>query len=68
MDERGWIAYFRKRLDEAEKELSDFRQGIAQCGLRVRHRDINGEQDVTEQELKRLEDIVEEYRRVLRDA
>ncbi len=64
---REWTEYFSQRLAEAEKELADFRSAIASYKLRVCHRDIYGERDVTEQELIHLEEAVEEYRRMLRE-
>lgn len=67
MKSRDWKDYFSKRLAESEKELVDFKEAIAKHGLRVRHRDVNGERDVTEEQIKQLEDTVAEYRRILRD-
>ena len=64
---REWTEYFTQRLAEAEKELAGFESAIAKFGLRVRHRDINGERDVTEEQRKQLKDAVEEYRKMLRD-
>ena len=64
--DQEWTEYFTKRLAEAEKELADFKSAVARYGLRVRHRDVNGERDVTDEELKWLEDAVEEYRSMLR--
>ena len=64
---QDWIAYFTTRLDASEKELAGFKAAIARYGLRVRHRDITGERDVTDEEVKHLEDTIEEYRSMLRD-
>ena len=66
--EKAWVEYFGKRLAEAEKELAGFKSAIAKHGLRVFHRDsLNGERDVTQQQLQDLESSVEEYRAALRD-
>ena len=64
--DRNWTEYLSWRLAEAEKELIDFKSAIAKYGLCVCHRDVNGERDVTDQEVKHLEQTVEEYRRLLR--
>ena len=67
MKSQDWTKYFTDRLVEAEKELAGFELAVANHGLRVRHRDHQGERDVTDQELRQLEDAVEEYRGMLRD-
>jgi hypothetical protein len=64
---REWTDYFTKRLAETEEELAGFESAIAKHGLRIRHRDINGERDVTEEQRQHLKDAIEEYRRMLRD-
>jgi hypothetical protein len=68
MTDADWNQYFGKQLAAAEKELAGFIQAVAKHGLRVFHRDLNGERDVTDQELKSLEEQVEEYRRMLRQT
>ena len=66
--DKAWVEYFGKRLAEDEKELAGFKSAIADHGLRVFHRDsLNGERDVTQQQLKDLESSVEEYRAALRN-
>ncbi len=68
MKNRDWEGYFRERLAEAEKELAGFKNAVEKHGLRVRTRDtVNGERDITDQQLRDLESTVEEYRAVLRD-
>ena len=64
---KEWVDYFSKRLAEAEKELADFEATIAKHGLRVFHRDVNGERDVTEQNRQDLKSTIAEYRAALRD-
>jgi hypothetical protein len=64
---KDWIDYFSKRLAEAQKELAGFESAVAKHGLRVFHRDINGERDVTEENRQNLKSAVEEYRAALRD-
>jgi hypothetical protein len=58
-------AYFTERLAEAEKELASYNNAVAQHGLRVYHRDLDGERDMTEHDRKDLEERVAEYRRAL---
>jgi len=67
MDDKEWREIFVKELARAEKELAGFKEAVAKYRLRVYHRDLHGERDMTEQNLKDLESAVEEYRRVLRD-
>jgi hypothetical protein len=62
-----WVEYFSNRLAEAEKELADFESAIAKHKLRVLHRDVNGERDVTEQHRQDLKSTIAEYRATLRD-
>jgi hypothetical protein len=62
-----WIEYFTKRLAEEEKELAGFKNAIAKHGLRVFHRDMSGERDVTQEHIKHLEAAIAEYRAMLRD-
>ena len=61
---REGIDYFTKRLAEAESRLTGFDNAVARYG---RVLDSNSNQDVTEQERKGLQELVEEYRRYLRD-
>ena len=61
---REWIEYFTKRLAEAESRLTGFDDAVAQYG---RVLDGNSDQDVTDQERKGLQELVEDYRRHLRD-
>ena len=66
----GWVKYFSARLAEAEKELAGFENvenAVAQHGLRVFERDVDGERDVTERSRKILQEAIDEYRRCLRD-
>ncbi len=65
MKDREWNDYFAKRLAEAEKELANFNNAVAKHGLRIYHRDLNGERDMTEHERKDLEGRVTEYRQAL---
>lgn len=67
MTDAHWNQYFEKQLAAAEKELANFKQAMTQYGLRVFHRDLSGERDVTDQELKCLEEQIDEYRRALRE-
>ena len=67
MSNQEWNAYFRARLAEAEKELREFRQAVRDHGLRVWHRDINGERDMTASEDQVLQSQVDEYRAALKD-
>jgi hypothetical protein len=67
MKDEEWIKYFTNRLAESEKELADFKSAIANHGLRVRHRDVHGERNVTDQRVNQLEKAIDEYRRMLRD-
>jgi hypothetical protein len=67
MKDEEWIKYFTNRLAESEKELADFKSAIANHGLRVRHRDVHGERDVTDQQVNQLEKAIDDYRRMLRD-
>jgi hypothetical protein len=62
-----WDAYFTKALKDAETELANFESAVAKHGLRVRHKDKDGERDVTEQNRRALKHAVEEYRAALRD-
>lgn len=64
---QDWILYFSRRLAETEEELSGFKEAIDKYDLRIRHSDVTGERDVTDEEVKHLEDTIEEYRRMLRD-
>lgn len=68
MTDEEWKDLYRPKLEKAEQELSDFKSEIDKNHLRVIHRDINGEHDVTDDRLRDLEAAVEEYRAVLRDA
>jgi len=61
---REWIDYLTKRLAEAESRLTGFDNAVALYG---RVLDANSDQDVTEQERKGLQELVEDYRRQLRD-
>jgi hypothetical protein len=65
MKDSEWDEYFTKRLAEAEKELANYNNAVAKHGLRIYHRDRNGERDMTEHERKDLEERVAEYRRAL---
>lgn len=65
MTDNDWNKYFKRQLTAAELELADFKRAIAQHGLKVFHRDISGERNMTQQHLKELEEQVEEYKRVL---
>ena len=57
----------RKRLAETEKELAGFENSVSKYELRVWHRDIHGEREMTDQYRWRLRAIIEDYRRLLRD-
>lgn len=65
MKDSEWNEYFTKRLAEAEKELANYNHAVAKHGLRIYHRDLNGERDMTEHERKDLEDRVAEYRQTI---
>jgi hypothetical protein len=67
MDTKRWREILTEELVKAERELADFRSVVVKQGLRVVHRDLSGERDVTEQELRSLESAVDKYRRVLLD-
>jgi hypothetical protein len=62
-----WVDYFSKRLAEAEKELANFESAITKHKLRVFHRDVHGERDVTEQHRQDLQSAIAEYRAAMRD-
>jgi hypothetical protein len=62
-----WNEYWRKRLGEAEKELADFENCLSKYGLRVLHRDVNGERDITDQSRRDMQSTIDEYRSMLRD-
>jgi hypothetical protein len=64
---QDWIVYFAKRLVETENELAGFKEAIDKYGLRICHRDFTSERDVTDEEVKHLENKIEEFRRMLRD-
>jgi hypothetical protein len=65
MRAKDWSDYFGKRLAEAEKALRKFKSVIVDRGLRVFRHDINGEIDVTAEQMRELESQVEEYRAAL---
>jgi hypothetical protein len=65
MKDSEWNAYFTELLVEAEKELVNYNNAVAKYGLRVYHRDSNGERDMTEHERKEIEGRIAEYRRAL---
>ena len=67
MKDTGCREYFRERLVEAEKELAGFENSVSKYELRVWHRDIHGEREMTDQTRWRLREIIEEYRRLLHD-
>lgn len=68
MESKKWREILTKELVRAERELADFRSVVVKQGLRVLHRDLSGERDVTEKELRSLESAVDKYRRVLSDT
>jgi hypothetical protein len=68
METKKWREILSNELVRAERELADFRSVVVKQGLRVVHRDLSGERDVTAQELRSLENAVDKYRRVLRDS
>jgi hypothetical protein len=47
--------------------LAGFKNAIAEYRLRVFHRDINGERDVTDEHVRHLESTIAEYQAMLRD-
>ena len=63
----GWIRYFRDALARAERELADFDRAVAERGLRIRHRTVEGERDVTAEQRESHVRRIEEYRAALRD-
>jgi hypothetical protein len=67
MRDEEWRAIFGELLVDAQKELANYKAAIANHGLRVYHRDVNGERDVTERELQSLQATIEEYQAALRD-
>lgn len=61
MLDKEWSDYFRRRLAESQEELADFKQLVATRSLRVWHRSADGETDMTDENLRRLEEAVREY-------
>jgi hypothetical protein len=68
MNDKAWKEYFTKRLNEARTELKEFRDAVHNRGLRIWHRDVSGEKDMTASEEKVLEDQVREYEAALKDS
>ncbi len=57
-------SWLNERITELEEELKRFENAVAKHGLRVFHRDTNGEREVTDESRKALHRAIEEYRRL----
>lgn len=60
-----WVEYCEKQLAAAERQLADFREGIATRQLRIHSHDLSGSRDVTDEMVRSMEQAVDEWRRVL---
>ena len=67
MNNQEWNTYFTKRRAEVTEELDGFKRAIAKYGLRLREHDVNGERDVTDAAIRKLEEQIREYERMLQD-
>jgi hypothetical protein len=67
MRDKEWKDYFRRSRAEAQAELEGFKEAIAKYRLRIIHRDIRGEKDLTDESLRDLEQQVAECQRMLED-
>jgi len=60
----GWVA---KRIAETEEELRSFENAVAKHGLRAFVKEHGKpERDVTDEHRRRLQTVLEDYRRLLK--